>query len=56
MQRTLNMKNRWETLIPIPADQNLVLYRFKVDYDYTQFGGKGQASKMSTEYGLAVKE
>lgn len=56
MQRTLKMQNRWETLVPIPAEQDVLHYRFKVDYDYNDFGDVGQGSKMSTEYILKVRD
>jgi hypothetical protein len=56
MQRTLLMKNRWETLVPIPSDQNVIHYRFKLDYDYNKMGGQGHGSKMSTEYKLSLKD
>src|ERR1043165_6701190 len=28
------MKNRWETLVPVPADVNLIHYTYKFDYQY----------------------
>lgn len=28
------MSNRWETLLPVPADQNSVQYRYKLDWQY----------------------
>ena len=39
-----------------PPGQNLIHYRFKLDYEYNEFGGRGQGSKMSTEYTLGVKD
>jgi hypothetical protein len=56
MQRTLKLPDRWETLIPVSADQTAVYYRFKVDYEYTEFGGRGKGSKMSTEYKLSIRD
>src|SRR6185369_358237 len=29
MDQTLSIKNRWETLVPIPGDKEYVSYRFK---------------------------
>ena len=46
--------NRWETLIPVPADQDFVNYRFQIDYDYNDFGGRSQASVSSEEYKLII--
>src|SRR6186713_913668 len=34
MRKTSLMKNRWETLVPIPADKNVINYRFKFDFEY----------------------
>jgi len=34
MRRTPVVKDRWETLIPIPPDQNVVNYRIKIDFHY----------------------
>lgn len=56
MQRTLNMKNRWETLIPIPPGQTVVRYSFKMDYEYNEFRGHGQGSTTTPEYSLNVKD
>src|SRR5262245_60406547 len=32
MKPTLKLTNRWEVLVPIPPDKNVIDYRFKVDY------------------------
>lgn len=32
------VQNRWEGLVPVPADVNSVNYRFKFDYLYNDFG------------------
>jgi hypothetical protein len=55
MRQTLKMTNRWEVLVPVPKDKNVVVYRFKVDYEYNKFGGVGKASKNSPEYKLYIK-
>ena len=34
LQQTPLISNRWETLIPVPANQDLVHYRFRFDYRY----------------------
>jgi hypothetical protein len=55
MRPTLKMTNRWEALVPLPADKEVLLYRFKVDYEYNKFGNKpGQGSLMSEEYKLTI--
>jgi hypothetical protein len=55
MRPTLKMTNRWEALVPVPADKETLLYRFKVDYEYNKFSNKpGQGSLMSDEYKLTI--
>jgi len=55
MRPTLKMANRWEALIPVPADKDAVVYHFKVDYEYNRFGEPGKGSKLSPEYKLTIK-
>lgn len=55
MRPTMKMTNRWEVLVPVPADKNVITYRFKVDYEYGRFGKPGKASKGSPEYKLYIK-
>ena len=56
MRPTLRMTNRWEALVPVPANQDAFLYHFKVDYEYNKFGNKpGQGSLTSEQYKLTIK-
>jgi hypothetical protein len=56
MRPTLRMANRWEALVPVPAGQDSIMYRFKVDYEYNKFSAKpGQGSLMSDEYKLTIR-
>jgi len=55
MTQTLKMTNRWEALVPAGPDKDVIIYRFKVDYEYTRFGKPGKASKGSEEYKLYIK-
>lgn len=55
MRPTLKLTNRWEALVPVPPDKNVITYRFKVDYEYSRFGKPGKASKGSPEYKLYIK-
>lgn len=55
MRPTPKMTNRWETYIPVPASENIVRYKFKVDYQYSRFGDPGQGSIRSDEYRLTIK-
>ena len=57
MKRVPKMTNRWETYIPVPANQDSVRYQFKVDYEYSQFSKKpGKGSIASKEYKLNIVE
>ncbi len=56
MEPALVMKNRWEALIPVPADKKFVSYRYKFDYDYNRFGPRGSNSKLSQQYQLDISE
>ena len=34
MERTPLVKDRWETLVPVPGNQRVVNYRYRFQYDY----------------------
>jgi len=54
MQPTLGLKNRWETLVPIPADKEYVSYRFKFNYDTRSIPEPSPGSKLSQPFQLQV--
>jgi hypothetical protein len=54
MRRTQLMTNRWEGLVPIPATEKVVHYRYKFDFDYNSFGTPKGDSALSPEYTLHV--
>lgn len=56
MERTRLLKNRWETLIPVPANKNETYYRFKFDYKVNAFPEPRADSKLSPEYKLSIKD
>jgi hypothetical protein len=56
MQRTPLLTNRWETLVPIAADKDSVIYRYKFDYEYQSFAARQRDSKLSKVYQLFVLE
>ncbi len=56
MQRTPLLTNRWETLVPIPADKDSAIYRYKFDYEYRGFAAREADSKMSKVYHLFILE
>jgi hypothetical protein len=55
MRPTLKMANRWEALVPVPANKDALSYHFKIDYEYNKFGKPGQGSMLSSEYKLTIK-
>jgi hypothetical protein len=57
MRNTQLMTNRWETLIPVASGNNVIYYRFKLDYTYNVFGAPPQSdSKLSRLYRLEIKD
>jgi hypothetical protein len=52
MQRTQMLTNQWETLVPVPADKQIVTYRYKFDYEYQGFPARQVDSKLSKYYQL----
>jgi hypothetical protein len=54
MRPALSIANRWETVIPIPADKNFTVYHFKVDYQYRDFGRVEKSSRLSNSYRLDI--
>jgi len=56
MRQTPMLTNRWETLVPIPGNQDLTPYRYKFDYNYLGFGMHKSDSKMSKPYQLRIAD
>jgi hypothetical protein len=56
MQRTALTTNRWETLVPVPAGQRFLRFRFKFDYLYNGFGRHQADSRMSPDYQIELVE
>ncbi|MDB6053417.1 MAG: hypothetical protein JWN25_940 [Verrucomicrobiales bacterium] len=56
MKATPLVHNRWETVIPIPADKTFVHYRFKFDYSYNAIPAPRKNSKLSPPYRLTIAE
>jgi hypothetical protein len=54
MRPTSLMKNRWETLLPVPATTNVVYYKFKFDFQYNSIPHRRQDSKLSSEFRLMI--
>jgi hypothetical protein len=56
MRQTLLMKNRWEGLVPVPAQTNVVYYHYKFDFQYNAFGKPKTDSDSSPDYMLLILE
>jgi hypothetical protein len=54
MKPTVMMTNRWEGLVPVPADAGSVHYHYKFDFDDNAFGQPKPDSASSPEYILRV--
>lgn len=54
MRATPLLTNRWEGLVPVPADTNVVYYRYKFNFEYNSFGAPSHDSYMSPIYTLKV--
>jgi uncharacterized protein YceK len=54
MRLVKHMNNRWECLIPVPADATSVTYHYKFDYQYNDFGGPRKDSASSHSYKLLI--
>ena len=57
MRPTLLMSNRCEALVPVPASQSVVPYRYKFDFKYNAVGQSPQNdSLLSPQYTLRITE
>ena len=57
MRPTKLMTNRWEALVPVPASQSTVHYRYKFDFKYNAMGKPPQSdSATSPDYTLRILE
>jgi hypothetical protein len=54
MRPTQLMTNRWEGLVPVPAETNIVHYRYKFDFNYNAMGNPKSDSALSREYTLRI--
>ena len=48
------LKNRWEAQVPIPANTNMIYYRYKFDYLYDRIPTPGEGSRLSPTYQLEI--
>ncbi len=50
------VQDRWEAYVPVPADKDFVLYRYKFDFLVNSISKPHPDSLMSPEYTLMVSE
>ena len=54
MDRVPLTTNRWETVVPVPAKQRFLTYRFKFDYEYDGIPSRGKDSRLSPSHQLEI--
>ena len=54
LTKTPLAENRWEGLIPVPADAKQIEYRYKFEYEYNAFGPAQSDSVISPVYKLQL--
>jgi hypothetical protein len=55
MQPVPLVSQRWQAFIPVPPDQDMVLYHYKFDFLDDTFDGPRPNSLMSRDYELHIK-
>jgi hypothetical protein len=54
MRPELVVSNRWETFVPMPADLNLLHYKFRFDFLRETIPAPREDSKLSQEFTLQI--
>ncbi len=54
MRQTPLMQNRWEALLPAPANVNVLHYRYKFDFEYNAIGPRKADSASSPVYTMKI--
>jgi hypothetical protein len=54
MQRSPMLANRWETVLPVPADKEMVNYRFRFDYEYVQIPTRRGGNVWSAPFQMQI--
>ena len=54
MRPTPFMTNRWEGLIPVPPETDIVHYHYRFDFRYNRVGTPGNDNAISREYSLRI--
>jgi hypothetical protein len=56
MRPEMVVSNRWETFVPVKADQNLLHYKFRFDFLRNKISAPQEDSKLSPDYSLEIVE
>ena len=56
MRPVLGMRNRWETVVPVPASKKVITYHIRFDYLNNAFGQPQKAKLESPGYQLGIIE
>lgn len=56
MQRTPLVRERWETVVPVPADRDTLNYQYKFDFQYLTIPKRQSNSMLSQPYQLKILE
>ncbi len=56
MQQTPLVKDRWETLVPVPPNESLVHYHYKFEYEYLGIPHRKLNSTSSPTFTLKLNE
>jgi hypothetical protein len=56
MRPTPLMTNRWEGLVPIPANKNWIYYQYRFDYNYNALGKPKSGTLTSPEYAVRIQD
>ncbi len=56
MRKTPTVKDRWETLIPVPSTEAVINYQVKVDFRYDSVPDSKPNSALSPAYQLRITE
>lgn len=54
MQRSPMLANRWETVLPVPADKDTVNYRYRFDYEYLQIPARRGGNVWSAPFQMQI--
>ena len=54
MQRTPLVRDRWETVVPIPPGKDILTYQYKFDFQYYSIPARKANSVLSKSYQLRL--